>query len=734
MTLQTDPILLPRTPLPGAAVPRQAPLKMPTQSLARGSTRHRLLQAPRVYLARLMAFGGGAVLTACGAYQISAVFGSGNHAVLQMLFVILFTITFGWIAFAACQAIAAIFTFRAGPPAEVHGPLRNRTAILMPVYNEDPDAICAALQAMAEGIADLGAGHMFEIFILSDTSDPEIWAKETACFMHLRENLSGRMRVWYRHRNDNTGRKAGNLRDFVERWGARYAYMLVLDADSLMAADTIVRLVRRMDAAPRLGILQTLPALAGGRSLFARLQQFAGRLYGPIIARGVASWQGVDGNYWGHNAIIRTRAFAQCCGLPVLRGRKPFGGHVLSHDFVEAALIRRGGWQVRMDTDLGGSWEGCPPTLLDLAARDRRWAQGNLQHAKIVGARGLSWSNRAHFLIGIGSYIMSPVWLAMLLTGALLTAQGLRYRHEYYDSYYDSGFQLFPTWPIFDAERMMWLLIVAMTLLFLPKILGVLRAVLTGAERQAYGGAARIAGGAALEVVLSALLAPALMLFQTRQIFEILLGRDSGWSAQNRGSSAMSWRTAFAAHGSQAAIGLSASAAVLIFAPAQIVWVVPVLAGLVLTPALSWVTAREHDGQLSRLLHIPEDRMTPPVFLRNAALYETYAGAATITPAQVMSDPAIATSHLNTISVRPASKIFGRKQKPSGVANRVLDVATMTTRAKIDAAHDAEQAIALMNRKEVRALLGSSDLLWYALGKFTPPKPTEIFKRPARRA
>src|SRR5690606_32740800 len=259
-----------------------------------------------------------------------------------------------------------------------------------------------------------------------------------------------------------------------ERWGARYDHLLILDADSVMEADTILKLAGRMEAEPRLGILQTVPMLVGGSSLFGRLQQFAGRLYGPVIARGTAAWQGTDGNYWGHNAMIRTRAFAQACGLPDLPGRKPFGGHILSHDFVEAALIRRAGWQVRMDPDLRGSFEGAPPSLIDSAARDRRWAQGNLQHVKVIGARGLRWPSRVHFAIGIGSYLMSPIWLAMLVTGGMLALRaGLAQPRYFADT-----FQLFPDWPVFDAERMLGLLPLATGRLLLPKFLGLFHSLL----------------------------------------------------------------------------------------------------------------------------------------------------------------------------------------------------------------------------------------------------------------
>src|SRR5690606_1308627 len=275
-------------------------------------------------------------------------------------------------------------------------------------YNEDPLRTTAALQAMAEELAAAGHAAGFEIVVLSDSTRADAWIRESIAIARLRGRLAGVMPVWYRRRWRNTGRKSGNVQDFVERWGARYEFMVVLDADSLLSADTLVTLVRAMSADPQLGLLQTVPLLVGRRSLLARLQQFAGRMYGPVIARGVAAWSGDDGNYWGHNAIIRIAAFAESCGLPELPGRRPFGGHILSHDFVEAALLRRRGWKVRMLPKVMGSYEESPPSLIDLAVRDRRWAQGNLQHAKVVGAAGLTMPSRMHLAFGIMSYVASP--------------------------------------------------------------------------------------------------------------------------------------------------------------------------------------------------------------------------------------------------------------------------------------------------------------------------------------
>ncbi|MCA8881848.1 MAG: glucans biosynthesis glucosyltransferase MdoH [Rhodobacteraceae bacterium] len=678
------------------ATPTEATLEMPTQSLSSAPRAAPIHQVPGVYAARLVAFGGAALLTWYGYTEMTRVFGNETSTPLQGLLLALFTITFGWIALSATQGIAALFAPRW---AQVEAPGRlpkGRTAILMPVYNEDPSATCAALQAMGEGLADLGVGEAFEIFVLSDTTDPRVWVRETACFAHLREALSGVTPVWYRRRPRNIGRKAGNLRDFVERWGARYDYMIVLDADSLMAPRTILRMAQRMDAAPRLGILQTVPVLFGGTTVFARIQQFAGRLYGPVIARGVSAWQGLDGNYWGHNAIIRVGAFAACCGLPELPGRMPFGGHVLSHDFVEAALIRRGGWEVRMDTDLGGSWEGSPQTLLDLAARDRRWAQGNLQHIKVVGARGLKFSNRAHFLIGIGSYLMSTIWLALLITGAALTAQSLIYEREYFG---DTP-QLFPNWPVFDAKRMIWLLALSMALLFLPKMMGVARAIARPRIRKAFGGGRRILAGAGIEVVLSALYAPILMLFQVQQVMEIFLGRDSGWSAQSRDAATMSWRQAFTKHWLHWLVGLAASAAVLWFAPAQLVWVIPVLLGLVLSPVLSRASGTPATAPIFRFLRIPEDINPPAAARRAAALRPALRCVAEVTPAILLSSPDLLQKHLSS---EPTDGTEGR---------RSLD--RITARAKIAEAESAEEAVSWLTRSELIALLGNPDLLIWA--------------------
>jgi membrane glycosyltransferase len=317
--------------------------------------------------------------------------------------------------------------------------------------------------------------------MLSDSTNADAWIRETLGVDRLRSSLLPIMPVWYRRRWQNIARKSGNIEDFVTRWGGRYDHMIVLDADSLIDAPTLQQLGAGHAGRSRLGILQTAPQLIGAKTFFGRLQQFAACVYGPghhaRARRLVRRQRQLLGTQRHHSHA----AFAEQCGLPKLKGRKPFGGFVLSHDFVEAALMRRGGWKVRMATDCGGSWEESPPSLIDIAIRDRRWAQGNLQHMKIIGSAGLSFTSRMHLGVGIMSYLSSPLWLVMLGIGFALAVQSHLIRPEYFNH----DFQLFPTWPRFDVELMMALFWFSMVVLLIPKMLGLIRALLSSASAAA---------------------------------------------------------------------------------------------------------------------------------------------------------------------------------------------------------------------------------------------------------
>jgi membrane glycosyltransferase len=600
-------------------MPYERPTDMPVQNLHEAPVPASLGATPaRAIIARLLTILGTLAITGYGVYEMLGIVSFSSMTVLQGVMILFFAITLAWISFSAASGITGFLM----PPQrwEKDTPLTgSRTALVMPIYNEDPSRTTAALYAMAEALAQNDAASHFEIVIISDSTNVDAWIGESLAVDQLRRDLRETMPVWYRRRWHNTGRKAGNVEEFVKRWGGRYDYMIVLDADSVMSAETLIELVRRMQADARLGILQTVPMLIGHASLFARAQQFAGRVYGGLIARGVAGWSGNEGNYWGHNAIIRVAAFAEACGLPQLPGRRPFGGHVLSHDFVEAALMRRAGWKVRMAPDLDGSWEESPPSLVDVAIRDRRWAQGNLQHSKVMGADGLALTNRAHFFIGIMSYLSSPLWMMLLIVGFALTLQATLIRPEYFSH----TFQLFPDWPRFDSERMTELFIFTMVVLFTPKLLGLARSLFVSKIRKGCGGFLGVIVSTVVETVISALYAPIMMLVQTQHVIEILTGRDSGWKSQRRHASMTTWGEAWSVHWPHLVIGILIGVIAYLISRTLLAWLAPTLVGLLLAVPLSKLSGSVKVGQMFRwlgLLRTPEEKVPPAVVRRRDEL------------------------------------------------------------------------------------------------------------------
>ena len=601
---------------PASAMPPEKHLDMPTQSLRHWSSageRKPVLQHPRLgtWLARFFVFGGGLLLTAYGTYEMYQVVSVSRTTALQWVLVGLFTVNFSWIAIAFTSALLGFLALmrRPGHRGPLPATLQHRTAIVMPVYNEQTDRTYAALEAIYESVQATGLGEHFDYFILSDTTHPDAWIAEERAFLALRERLGPGARFYYRHRPKNHHRKAGNIADFVSRWGGHYEHTLVLDADSLMTGDCIVRLAAAMEADPDAGIIQTLPLIINRNTFFARLQQFAARVYGPVIATGLAMWSGRDGNYWGHNAIIRVKAFADHCGLPDLKGKPPFGGHVLSHDFVEAALMRRAGWSVYMLPKLAGSYEESPPSLIDISVRDRRWCQGNLQHSRILGAKGFVMATRQHFATGIMGYLASPLWLMQLVVGILIVLQVNYARPEYFTQ----EFTLFPVWPRFDPERALNLFALTMAILLAPKLFGLLLTLFNSRSRRAGGGAIRLIVSALIEVLFSAFFAPIMMLIQSGSVFQILLGRDTGWNPQRRDDGSIPFKDIVRRHRTHTVLGLVTGLSAFMIATALFAWMSPTIVGLVLAIPLSWAS-----GQLAIGLWLkPKERM---VVLHDRAL------------------------------------------------------------------------------------------------------------------
>ena len=424
-------------------MPPERPLDMPAQSLralvgGRGAQagRRAAALADALARARFSSSAAPSLLTAYGAYEMYQVVSVSRTTVLQWLLLALFTINFSWIAVAFTSALLGFVVLLGSRDAAGRAlprRLESRTAVVMPVYNEQTARTFAALEAIRESVEATGLGGAFRLFHPLRFDRSRRLDRRGARLPRRCASASARTRA----STTATGPRTITARPATSpiscsRWGGHYEHMLVLDADSLMTGDCIVRLAAAMEADPDAGIIQTLPLIINRNTLFARLQQFAARVYGPVIATGLSAWMGRDGNYWGHNAIIRTSAFAAHAGLPDLKGKPPLGGHILSHDFVEAALIRRAGWTVYMLPDLEGSYEESPPSLIDLAARDRRWCQGNLQHTRVIGAKGLKLPTRQHFATGIMSYLASPFWLFQLIVGIALVLQTTYIRPEYF--------------------------------------------------------------------------------------------------------------------------------------------------------------------------------------------------------------------------------------------------------------------------------------------------------------
>ena len=475
----------------------------------------------------------------------------------------------------------------------------------MPLYNENPEAPFARLAALDASLARLGASHAFDIFVLSDTTSDELALAEQAAYLALRPQAHSR--IFLRRRLENAERKAGNISEWVRRFGGAYEFMVILDADSTMAGETLLRLTDAMERNPGVGLIQTAPTITGAETLFARMSQFGVRMYGRVAAAGLAWWAGSEASYWGHNAILRTRAFAASAGLPILPGAKPFGGHVLSHDVVEAAMLRRAGWAVHVTAALDGSCEETPPSLLDFIQRDQRWCQGNLQHIRLIGAPGLHPVSRAQLAMGCMAYLASPLWFAGLVIG--LTVQ-LRYPTDWESFWY--GLR-----PEFSPFMLTSLLSGA--LLVGPKLLGCLLVLRRPGERRAFGGTGAVMKSMALEVLLSVALAPIQMVANTQAVRQTLSGHDVGWRPQRREAGGLAWRDACRAMAWQMFTGWAFVIA-LCFRPDLALCFAPIVAPLLLAPVLASLSARRSLGEAvarAGFLTTPDDHgvsATPVVF------------------------------------------------------------------------------------------------------------------------
>lgn len=595
-------------------------------------------------------------LTALATVQLIRVFPSQSQTtVIELVMVGLFIPCFAWVSFGAVLAVlglvARLTPSRRAVPAG--GALDHavgddaRTAILIPMHNEDPARVAAQVAVMYRALKAQPAGRLFDFFLLSDSGDADVWLGEQIAWRALCEQLDAFGHIFYRRRAKAEGKKAGNLRDFCLHHGQAYRYLMVLDADSVVTAETMCQLVDRMEANPQVGIIQVPPLPVRRTTLFARWQQFAARVYGPIWAAAEALLFGPDGNYYGHNAILRREAFCRHAGLGELPGAGPLSGRIASHDFVEAALVRRAGYEVWLASDLSGSYEQCPTTIVDYAIRDKRWCQGNLQHLRVATLPGLALWSRVHFLRGACSYLVSPLSLAFASVMLLAAAHDQAIQPAYF---LPTRKTLFPLWPVYDFAAARALFLWTLAVLFGPRLVAAVLSLvemLCDANLPLRRVPAFIAS-VLVEWILGILLTPTLMLFQTVFVLAGLFGERVPWSAQRRDERRVPLAEAFWLHLPHVLAALGLSAAALLVSHRALLWMLPLTVPLLLSPLLAILTSSPRlSGWSDRLglLQVPEDWSNSEML----AVYEAPARQTAPSAAGLLTDRQACAWHALTV-------------------------------------------------------------------------------------
>ena len=591
--------------------------------------KHRWRRVANLRRALLMLFVFGQ--TAVASYYLLWVLPYHGGTPLEISMLVLFAILYAWIAVGFWTAVFGFVIRLMG--GDRHSILKHhteaelletplaKTAVLLPIYHEPVHWTLSGLKAVYRDIERTGQIEHFEFYILSDSRNPDVWLEEQVAWNQLVKDLGGEGRIFYRRRPVNLNYKSGNVADFLRRWGKRCKYMVVLDADSLMTGSTIVRMVRLMEREPGVGILQTNPNIINGQSLFARIQQFANRFYSTLFANGLAAIQMGDAAFWGHNAILRIEPFMNHCGLRKLPGIGIFGGPIMSHDFVEAAYMGRAGYEVWLEPGLGGSYEESPPTLADELSRDSRWAKGNLQHLWVMLREpGLRFAHRMAFLNGIMAYVASPLWLGFLILTTIAAAQMTLSPIEYFP---DGHQGLFPLWPEWRPEWALGLALSTLALLFLPKFLAILDAMIHRFTKE-FGGLFRLFCSVILEIMISVLLAPVRMWAHSRYVVSALLNVSLHWAGQNR-TEETGWKEALITQlpGMLLAGGWSAFAWSL--DTMFFLWSLPVALPLILAAPTAVYLSRNSLGQAlkkCRLLLIPEESIAMSL-LEDAVWYRS---------------------------------------------------------------------------------------------------------------
>jgi len=558
--------------------------------------------ARRLMFAALVAATTLGVLT-LGALALSP----GGYGLLDLVLLILYAIALPWlvIGFSISTIGFCVMRFARDPLATIfpaaarirgNEPITARTAILVCIRNEAPQRIVRNLAPLVAGLAAAGVGERFHVFILSDTGEAGHAAAEEAQLSAFATEWRDRIAVTYRRRSQNTGFKAGNIEDFCRRWGAEHDFALTLDADSFMTADAVLRLVRVMQSDDKLGIVQSLVVGLPSTSAFARLFQFGMRLGMRSYTIGSAWWQADCGPYWGHNALVRLAPFMAHCALPGLPADGMLGGQILSHDQIEAVLMRRAGYEVRVLPVEHQSWEENPATLLEFIRRDLRWCQGNMQYYHLLGLPGLRPVSRYQLVFAILMFAGSPAWIALLVLGTLAAAMAPTPA-----DFIRADFGI----AMFAATMVMWLS---------PKLATFIDVLTRTKERFAFGGTLRFLASAVAETVFSLMLAPIMWFGHTLFLARLPFHRKVAWTAQVRDDHVVPLGLACRALWIYTLVGVGTIVALALTHPSAIPYALPLAAGLALSIPLAVLTAsRGVSAALMRLGigRLPEETAAP---------------------------------------------------------------------------------------------------------------------------
>jgi len=552
-------------------------------------------------------------------WLLSFALSAGGFGVVDFILVVMFAVTLPWsvIGFWNATIGLALMRFSDNPvaavtpvSARVRGdePITCKTAVLWCVRNEDTERVIRNIEPMMAGLVAADVARQFHVFILSDTNYPEIAEVEEPRFAALAARWQSRLALTYRRRTDNTAFKAGNIADFCKRWGTDYEFAVVLDADSFQTADSILRMVRIMQIDPKLGILQSLVVGLPSTSAFARIFQFGMRLGMRSYTIGSAWWQGDCGPYWGHNAVIRLAPFIAHCHIP----RRPDGSYNLSHDQLEALLMRRAGYEVRVLPEEGASWEENPPTLLEFIRRDLRWAQGNMQYGPYLVLPGVQLISRYQIAFAMLMFLGSPAWMGLLVLGTLALAFGGS-PSEFIRA--DAGMALF---------------VIILIMWFAPKIATVFDVISRPELRRAFGGPMRFIASVVTETVFFLMLSPIMWFGHTVFLIGLVLGRKLGWGGQARDDHSVPWVDAARQLWPHTLLGWACMAILAFTVPSAIPYALFIAGGLALSIPLAVITSWPSVGRAlmrAGIGALPEEN-APPAPLRALALPAIEAAAA----------------------------------------------------------------------------------------------------------